>query len=135
MWRLYLLLLFALDVLREHPPTVKSAVELVVGDPNKPVAKQTVQRWKVEIERRSGVEFTMHGLRRTYGQTLIDRGVGIETVSLALGHSSTITTEKHYRRKSVDSARLEIVRAFAGMSPPSVNPPLIDRKERLPGYA
>ncbi len=123
MWRLYLLLLFALNVLQELLTTVTWAVRLVVRDPSRPVSKQTGQRWKVEIERRSGVEFTMHGLRRTYGQTLINRGVGIESVSLALGHSSTITTEKHQCGKSVDSARLEMVRAFAGATPPSVNPP------------
>jgi len=85
--------------------------------------KETVQRWKVEVEARSGVEFTLHGLRRTYGQILLNRGVGIESVSLALGHSSTLTTEKHYCRKSVDSARLEIVRAFEGKTPRASIPP------------
>jgi len=49
-------------------------------------------------------------------------------------HTSTLTTEKHYCRKNADSARLEIVRAFQESTPPSVNPPMIDRRERLPGY-
>ena len=104
-------------------------------NPKRPVTKQTVQRWKVELEGMSGVEFTMHGLRRTYGQNLLNRGVALESVSLALGHSSTLTTEKHYCRKNADSARLEIVRAFEESTPPSVNSPLIDRKKQLPGYA
>jgi integrase len=102
--------------------------------PRTPVTKQTVQRWKVELEALSGVQFTMHSLRRTYGQNLLNRGVALESVSLALGHSSTLTTEKHYCRKNADSARLEIVRAFQESTPPTVNPPLIDRKESLPGY-
>jgi len=103
--------------------------------PQEHVTKQTVQRWKVEMEAKSGVEFTMHSLRRTYGQNLLNRGVPLETVSLALGHSSTVTTEKHYCRKDADLARLEIVRAYESPAVPSVNTPLIDRKERLPGYA
>jgi integrase len=126
---------FALNVLEELLTTFTSIVTLVVRDPNKPVAKQTDQRWSVEIEQRFGVEFTMHGLRRIYGQPLMNRGTGIETVSLALGLSSKMTTEKDYCRRSVDSARLEIVQAFAGTTSPSVNPPPIDRKERLTGYA
>ena len=97
--------------------------------------KQKVQRWKVELESLSGVEFTRHSLRRTYGQNLLNRGVPIETVSLALGHSSTLTTEKHYCRKDADLARLEIVKAYEDSARPSVNPPVIDRKEQLPGYA
>jgi integrase len=104
-------------------------------NPKRPVTKTTVQRWKVELENLSGIPFTMHGLRRTYGQNLLNRGVTLETVSLALGHSSTLTTEKHYCRKDADSARLEIVRAFEKSTMPSVNPPVIDRKERLAGYA
>jgi hypothetical protein len=77
----------------------------------------------------------MHGLTRTYGRNLLNRGVALESVLIAMGHSSTLTTEKHYCRKNADSAKPEIVRAFAGTTPPSVNPPVIDRKERLPGYA
>ena len=103
--------------------------------PNEPITKQTVHRWKVRTEKLSGVRFTVHGLRRTYGQTLLNRGVPIESVSIALGHSTTVTTEKHYCRKDTDTARLEIVRAFEKSDQPSVNPPLIDRKEQLPGYA
>jgi len=105
------------------------------GDPSKAVSKNTVQLWKSEVSKISGTSFTVHSLRRTYGQNLLNRGVQLPTVSLMLGHSSTITTEKHYCRKDPDSARLEVIQAFAeSRTVPSVNPPMIDRKESLPGY-
>jgi integrase len=89
-----------------------------------------------EIESISGTRFTVHGLRRTYGQNLLNRGVQPATVSLMLGHNSTLTTEKHYCRKDPDSARLEVVNAFAeSRNVPKVNPPVIETKETLPGYA
>ena len=104
-------------------------------NPQKPVTRQTVQRWKVELEGMSGVPFTMHGLRRTYGQNLLNRGVGIESVSVALGHSSTLTTEKHYCRKNADSARLEILKAYENSATEShVQSKLIERERYLPGY-
>ena len=112
------------------------AVPLVFAhNPNRPVARHTIQRWKVELEGRSGMEFTMHRLRRTHGQNLLNRGVGIESVSIALGHNSTLTTERHYCRKNVDSARREIVRAFKQSIPPCVNSPLIEPERQLPGHA
>jgi hypothetical protein len=55
---------------------------------------------------------------------------------ILLGHSSTTTTERHYCRKDTNSAMLEVNRAFErSMTSPSVNPPLIERKNELPGYA
>jgi integrase len=100
------------------------------------VSAQMVAKWKCVLEKVSGVGFTVHSLRRTYGQTLLDRGVPLETVSVMLGHSSTITTERHYCRKDTNSAMLEVNRAFErSTTSPSVNPPLIDRKNLLPGYA
>jgi len=105
-------------------------------NPGRPVSVPMVERWKCQLEQMSGVQFTVHGLRRTYGQTLLDRGVPLETVSVMLGHSSTTTTERHYCRKDANSAMLEVNRAFErSMTSPSVNPPLIDRKNQLPGYA
>jgi len=104
--------------------------------PDRSVSAPMAERWKCQLERLSGVRFTVHGLRRTYGQTLLDRGVPLETVSIMLGHSSTTTTERHYCRKDTNSAMLEVNRAFErSMTSPSVNPPLIERKNELPGYA
>jgi integrase/recombinase XerD len=94
----------------------------------------SVDDWTREIVRKSGIRFSAHGLRRTYGQMLLDRGVNIETVSVMLGHNSTRTTETHYCRKNADSARLEVIRAM--QSPmPSVNSPKLTTEHDLPGYA
>ena len=38
----------------------------------------------------------MHDLRRTFGYNLIKQGRPIYEVSKLLGHSSVVTTEKHY---------------------------------------
>ena len=104
-------------------------------NPDRSVSTSMVDRWKRQLEGLSGVQFTVHGLRRTYGQTLLDRGVPLETVSVMLGHSSTTTTERHYCRKDANSAMLEVNRAFErSTTSPSVNPPLIDRRNPLPGY-
>ena len=103
--------------------------------PGQHVSTPMVDRWKRQLEQRSGVRFTVHGLRRTYGQTLLDRGVPLETVSVMLGHASTTTTERHYCRKDANSAMLEVNRAFErSTTSPSVNSALIDRQNPLPGY-
>jgi site-specific recombinase XerD len=104
--------------------------------PDKPLCTPTVERMMGEIRGLSGVKFTIHGLRRTYGQNLLNNGASIEAVSIALGHATTATTEKHYCRKDANSARLEVLKALESAAPmPSRQLPLIDRKERLPGYA
>jgi len=96
----------------------------------------SLNNWKISIRKASGVQFTMHGLRRTYGQNLLNRGVPIETVSLMLGHNSTLTTEKHYCRKDADSARLEVLHAFArSETAPSAKNPKLTPKGDLTGYA
>jgi len=106
------------------------------SNPEQPIAKQTVESWAHEVRERSGVAFTPHTLRRTYGQNLLNRGASIETVSIALGHSSTVTTEKHYCRKDADLARLEILKAYersANESDGQFKP--LERERYLPGYA
>ena len=89
-----------------------------------------------EVRAVSGVEFDLRTLRRTYGQTLLNRGVELPTVSLMLGHASTVTTEKYYCRKDADSARLEVLKAFdESVMRPSFKTPKIDENSRLTGYA
>lgn len=70
------------------------------------------------------------------GQQLLNRNMPIETVSPALGHTSTRTTETYYCRKDADSARLEILRAFEGGGKRSeCKNPEIETKTQLTSYA
>lgn len=88
------------------------------------------------VRERSGVEFDYRTLRRTYGQMLLNRGVGLQSVSLMLGHHSTLTTERYYCRQDANSARLEVLRALEGFKiGPKPVPPRIDEKSGLTGYA
>lgn len=43
---------------------------------------------------------TFHALRRSFGQNLLNNGIGIADVSRLLGHSSIAVTEKHYAAAS-----------------------------------
>jgi site-specific recombinase XerD len=101
---------------------------------SKHLTPSTVDTWKETIVRRSGVRFSPHSLRRTYGQILLDRGVDIQSVSVMLGHNSTRTTEAHYCRKNADSARLEVLQALQSRAPSTKNPELTAERY-LPGYA
>lgn len=104
--------------------------------PGKPYTSKHMRSLKRKICRCSGVQFELRALRRTYGQQLLNRNVAIETVSLALGHTSTRTTETYYCRKDADTARLEILRAFEGSAKgPSAENPEIESKAQLTGYA
>jgi integrase len=123
-------------VLTQHGLLGAKPLVFVEENPDKPIAIQTIESWARELRARSGVAFTVHGLRRTYGQNLLNRGVGIESVSVALGHSSTLTTEKHYCRKDADSARLEIAQAYQRSENVSfTRNARIERNENLAGYA
>jgi len=105
------------------------------GKPNEFLNYGSLNNWKIALRKLSGVMFTVHSLRRTYGQNLLNRGVPIETVSLMLGHNSTLTTEKHYCRKDVDSARLEVLRAFEKSTMPNLNSPKLTPSDDYTGYA
>lgn len=89
-----------------------------------------------KVREASGVEFDFRTLRRTYGQTLLNRGAGLQSVSLMLGHHSTLTTERYYCRQDANSARLEVLRALEGfnLGPKPVRP-MIDEKSGFTGYA
>jgi integrase/recombinase XerD len=106
------------------------------GNPDEPYSVNALQTLKRRIQEKAGVPFQYRTLRRTYGQNLLNRNVSVESVSVMLGHSSTMTTERYYCRKDADLARLEVLRAFEkSEKAPSFNPPLIDRKDDLTGYA
>jgi len=102
--------------------------------PHKFYSDNILRQHKRKIEEISGVNFELRALRRTYGQMLIDRGVSIESVSIALGHTSTITTEKYYCRKNADTVRSEVLHAF-DPAVPSPKSPLISRKIDFTGYS
>ena len=88
-------------------------------DASKPLHSATLGVWSKELSKVSGVDgLTPHALRRTYGQTLIDRGVSVDSVSLMLGHDSTVTTENYYCRKDAGAARQEALKAFDEPSAP-----------------
>jgi hypothetical protein len=123
---------------RETAVAKKGVLETVplvfaMKDHTKPVGATLINSWTKRIMEKTGVQFTPHGLRRTYGQMLLDRGVDIQTVSLMLGHGSTNTTERHYCRKNEDDARTEVLEAFR--QSPSTNSPKLTPRNELAGYA
>jgi integrase/recombinase XerD len=68
-----------------------------------------------EAQDRSGwniSELTPHTLRRTFATDLLNRGVRLETVSKALGHSDTRVTQAYYAELLDQTARDEILRAM-----------------------
>lgn len=106
------------------------------GNPDEPYSVNAMQRLKKRVQDRAGVQFQYTTLRRTYGQNLLDRDLSVESVSVMLGHSNTMTTERYYCRKDADLARLEVLRAFGRPAKaPDFNPPLIERKDDYTGYA
>lgn len=71
-----------------------------------------IGKLKGELERRSGVRFSLKTFRATFAQMAKDRGVQIEAVSRALRHSNNRTTEQYYARIRDDDAFAELERAF-----------------------
>lgn len=62
-------------------------------------AKTTVADWQRSFRKLcklAGIEGHFHMLRDSFACSLLQNGVGIETVSVPLGHSSVKITEKHY---------------------------------------
>ena len=80
--------------------------------PNAYYSEHAFEMISKKVREISGIAFQFRTLRRTYGQSLLNRGVALPSVSLMLGHNSTLTTEKYYCRQDADSARLEVLRAF-----------------------
>ncbi len=87
------------------------------------------------VERKTGVKMDFRACRRTYGQTCLDRGANVESVSLLLGHSSTRTTESHYCRRREDTAIREVLELFDHERTRIADKPLIEREKYLSGYA
>ena len=91
------------------PPAVADEVLAVVnGNPKylfwdgEVLSQSAVTNWQHDLRTLfrtvfgEGTHFTPHCLRDTFAVELLSKGVPIEEVSKALGHSSVRTTEKHY---------------------------------------
>jgi len=115
--------------------TAEPLIPRQCGGPNAYYSENAFEQIAVKVRKVSGIQFDFRTLRRTYGQSLLNRGVGLPSVSLMLGHNSTLTTEKYYCRQDADSARLEVLRAFEGsvMRPVRETSKLTPRTE-LSGY-
>ncbi len=68
---------------------------------------------KGELEVSLGVRFDYRSMRRAFGQNALDRGARIDSVSVALGHKSTTTTEAYYARRKVDDAFEDLEKAWS----------------------
>ncbi len=62
------------------------------------IGQHAIVRIKAELERLSGVRFRIKDFRSTFGQAYIDKGADTPSVSKAMRHSSTRTTETYYGR-------------------------------------
>lgn len=80
------------------------------------------------------VSLDYRACRRTFGQTCVDGGVDLDSVSILLGHTTTKTTETYYCRKREDVALREVFDVFEPKKLPSAIKPLIENKRYLSGY-
>jgi integrase len=76
---------------------------------------------KCELERELGLRFDFQMLRRAFGQNALDRGARLDSVSVALGHTNTRTTEAYYARMRTRDAFRDLERVWVT---PSVQKPL-----------
>ncbi len=113
------------------------------------------RRMKAELEAKVNLDldgeilFSIKGFRATFCQQNIDRGVKIDAVAVAMGHSSTKTTETYYGRMKTEKAlaelnaawvdnseafKAEVPKPLAAEEQKYVSP-LIDKKYEPSGYA
>jgi len=111
------------------------------------------RRMKAELERKvnldldANIAFNIKDFRAVFCQQNIDRGVTTDAVAVAMGHSSTKTTETYYGRMKTQSA-LSALNAAWTNEPSAIQPevklpenapvyqkPLIERKFDNAGYA
>ncbi|MBI0584662.1 MAG: site-specific integrase [Methanomassiliicoccus sp.] len=94
------------------------------------------------VKQETGVDFDLRACRRTFGQNCLDQGVPLDSTSRMMGHATSKTTETYYARKKNDQAVAEAQKAWTvntnpnleSQMQPASNPPLIGKKEYLPGY-
>ena len=76
---------------------------------DRPLASNSLRRFKRRVEQELDCEITFQSGRRTYGQWLIDDSIPAETVSLNMGHRTSRTTETFYARQR-ESVAIEITK-------------------------
>ena len=86
---------------------------LFQGPRGSPVEGNTQRKWREYVEEGTGLDLDHRILRRTWGQSLLDRGVPEECVSVLLGHASTETTARYYARTRERAAIAEVRRSWS----------------------
>ena len=81
-----------------------------LNNSNEFYTQQAFCRMKARVENELGVRFQLRAGRRAFGQRLLDSGNRLEDVSVAMGHSSTKTTEGYYARNSEDQVIRRIMK-------------------------
>jgi integrase/recombinase XerD len=67
----------------------------IIGPRSIDLKRDNAERINKEIVRKTGVKWTYHTLRRTWGRTAWESGVPLETIRFLLGHEDTKTTERY----------------------------------------
>lgn len=65
------------------------------------ISGDTVYNIVVTAAEIAGLKVTPHALRRTFITVLRERGVGLKELQSAVAHSSSATTERYDRKKSI----------------------------------
>jgi integrase/recombinase XerD len=78
------------DALREMPRTTNTKGKIFAH------SQSSLARFARDMSADSGVEFTPHDMRCTFGVERLTNGAGMWEVSQLLGHSSVVTTERYY---------------------------------------
>ena len=100
--------------LRVRPPSGSDA--LLVRPSGEPMDFHAVAYRVRRLSERTGVDFSMHTLRRLYAMTLADAGVPLETIARMMRHESPVTTMRCYLKadpRRMDEAQARVDEALA----------------------
>ncbi len=75
--------------------------------------ESSLRKLIADLRRASGVKVNLQEFRSTFGQWAIDGGARTESVSRAMRHRTTSTTERYYARVRPEPALDEVRRALA----------------------
>lgn len=82
-----------------------TSARLFVSADGKPLNRDYITRRIRRLAKRSGIDVTCHGLRRTFATLNADAGRSLNLIQLALGHSSLETTQKYLMADQRTAAR------------------------------